>query len=143
MTLTIILAALLVVVSALCIIIVVRWHRKSEAMDRMIAEVSNTKIELEAREYALNKRQNEYELWEKQLKVDTKISARSKNIYANKTVEDPDNSMPDKPDKATYKKLASQFGYSAYKFFKQYVRRSHEDGKTTYSLDLNIYPFNE
>ena len=114
MTLTIILAALLVVVSALCIIIVVRWHRKSEAMDRMIAEVSNTKI-----------------------------SARSKHIYANKTVEDPDNSMPDKPDKATYKKLASQFGYSAYKFFKQYVRRSHEDGKTTYSLDLNIYPFNE
>lgn len=101
--------------------------------------VSETEIELQ--KAGLQKRHNALDLWEKQIRISAKQSAKTVHAYANKTVDDPEDKAPEKPTHEVYKKLASQFGYSAAGKFKDRITRKHDGGKTTYSLDLNIYPY--
>ena len=135
-TANIILAVCLILMMGLAALLIIRYMRKEREVEQLAQD-------LKAQEQGLTKRQNSLDLWEKQLKATAKQTAHQKHIYANKSIDDPDNEAPAIQDHNTYKKLVSQFGYSVGKFFRNEITRTHQDGKTIYSLDLNIYPFGD
>lgn len=63
------------------------------------------------------------------------------HVYANVAVDDPDDTAPDFPDKATYKKMKSKMGYYIVPKFRDHIVRAHKDGKTIYTLDLYVSPY--
>lgn len=56
-----------------------------------------------------------------------------------------DDTAPEFPDTATYKKMKSQMGYYVVPKFRDYIIRQHnkDNGKTIYTLDLYVAPYNE
>ena len=134
-TAIIILATILILLSGVAVLLVVRYMRRNTLLDMREAEIKQ-------KEFTLRRRQNDLELREKQFNIEARKVVKTIHVYASRTIEDPEDSAPEVPDKVTYKKLASQFGYAAYKQFKHCVARQHEDGKTSYKLDLNVYPYN-
>ena len=127
-------AICLIVLMAAAAVLIFIYMRELKYLKRQRAAIAEQEGELQ-------KRKNALELSEKQFEIEKRKVVQTVHVYASRTIEDPDNTAPAVPDKATYKKLASQFGYASYKNFKQCVVRQHEDGKTSFKLDLNVYPY--
>ena len=133
-TANIILSIALIALMGLAAYLSIRYLKKASELD-------DRKADLDQQEIGIKKRDAALDLWEKQLRTEAKRTAKTVHVFANKSVEDPNDEAPDVPVHAVYKKLASQFGYAAASRFKDCITRKHDGTKTTYSLDLNIYPY--
>lgn len=134
-TIAIIMSIGLIVMMAVAVLLIITYMRK-------LSELEACKEEIERQEQELRKHRNALDLWEKQISADSSKISLSVHLDTSRTVDDPDDVTPEMPDRKIYKQLASQFGYLALKQFKPNIVRTHEGGKTTYKLDLNVYPYN-
>lgn len=71
--------------------------------------------------------------------------ARTKMVHVGYTVtlNDPDGTRPEYPDKAALKALKSGIGYKTGNTMKKHIKCIREGGKTRYSLDVYLMPYNE
>ena len=137
-TLIAILAVCLILLSATAALLTIRAMRKqSEAEDFANA--------LSEKEKQLNKRYNELDRWESELKDQRRRQDewddKRKKIYANFEVLDSDENKPDR--KAIGKSLSSKIGYALRKEFPD-IKERHDNakgGRTVYSIDFYVTPF--
>lgn len=135
----------LLIAAIVCIIAAAANLYFSREARKMIRTYSAKIHDVEQQEYGLQKRQNALDNWEHQIKARVKLLAKQQHIYANVAVDDIDDTAPDFPDTATYKKMKSQMGYYVVPKFRDYIIRHHnkDNGKTIYTLDLYVAPYNE
>ena len=134
LTSNIILSVALIALMGVAVLLTIRYSRLSYQLKEREREIARQESEL-------TKRRNALDLFARQVSTSARQSAKTAHVYANKTIDDPNDTAPEAPSRKVYKSLVSQFGYAAGKPFKDRITRRHEGGKTTYSLDLNIYPY--
>lgn len=137
-TFNIIMAIILIALSVTNAIIVRRYSRKFAETERYAAELAE-------REKGLQKRHNELDRWQSNLKDQCRRQQewdeRRKHIYANFEVLD---SEEDKPTmKSIGKSLSSKIGYALRKEFPDIQERHDETkgGRKVYSVDFYVTPF--
>lgn len=99
--------------------------------------------DVEQQEKGLQKRHNALDRWEHDLKEQMLLVKQYQHVYSNVAIDDPDDTAPEFPDTATYKKMKSQMGYYVVPKFREHIVRAHKDGRTIYTLDLYVAPYNE
>lgn len=135
-TANIILAIMLTVLSIIAALFIIRYMRK-------FVEVENKAADLAEQEKGIRRRHATLDRWSEELKAQAVRQNRYKHVYANVIIDDPDGTAPDFPDTATYKKMKSNLGYKVVPAFRDYIKATHKDGKTKYSLDLYVSPYDE
>ena len=137
-TTTIILAAALIVLMGVAVLLIVRYMRK-------LSEVNVKATELDAREKGLIKRHASLEKWQAEIREESRKQAEReetrKHIYANFEVLDSDENKPTK--KSIGKSLSSKIGYALRKEFPEIAeKRDDKKGRTVYSVDFYVTPYN-
>lgn len=135
-TLNIIMAVCLIVLMGVAVWLVIRYMRKG-------TEVELRAQDLERQKAGLQKRHNALDNWEHQIKAQVNLLKKQQHVYSTVAVDDPDDTAPDFPDTVPFKKMKSQMGYYVVPKFRDHIIRSHKDGKTIYTLDLYVAPYNE
>ena len=135
-TATIIMAICLIILMAAAVFIIIRYARLSSDVEKRMSI-------LEANEKAVQVRSNALDQWAHQLDDQARLIKNCQHVYATVAVDDPDDTAPEFPDTATYKKMKSQMGYYVVPKFREHIVRVHKDGKTAYTLDLYVSPFRE
>lgn len=139
-TATIIMAVCLIALLGVAIWLIVRYMRKTTEVELKAQSLASAEKETAKRKAALDKwcaelkdqksaLASEKEAWE----------ANKKHIYYNVVVNDP--SAPDFPDTKAFKALKSGIGYRTASACKDYITVTRKDGKTIYSLDIYVAPF--
>jgi len=137
-TALIILAVTLVILLVVTAVIAIRYSRKSTEAAQYAAELSE-------KEKALQKRHNDLDRWQSNLKDQCRRQSewdeRRKHIYANFEVLDSEEEKPSR--KSINKSLSSKIGYALRKEFPD-IQERHDDvkgGRTVYSVDFYVTPF--
>ena len=135
----------LLIAAIVCVIAAAANLYFSREARKMIRTYSAKIHDVEQQEYGLQKRQNALDNWEHQIKARVKLLAKQQHVYATVAGDDIDDTAPEFPDTATYKKMKSQMGYYVVPKFRDYIIRQHnkDNGKTIYTLDLYVAPYNE
>lgn len=105
---------------------------------RMIDESKLREQDLEVVQRGLHKKEMALDLWEKQLYGGSIDFASSKKVWANYVVE------PGEYDEhRVYKALSIKLGYAVMKFYGDRMRVTEKgDGRTVYSMEINVLPYN-
>ena len=135
-TASIIMSVCLIILMAAAVFIVIRYSILSSNVEKRLSS-------LEANEKAVQVRTNALDQWAHQLDDQARLIKNCQHVYATVAVDDPDDTAPEFPDTATYKKMKSQMGYYVVPKFREHIVRVHKDGKTAYTLDLYVSPFRE
>lgn len=137
-TTTIILAAALIVLMGVAVLLIIRYMRK-------LSDLALRENELDVREKGINRRANSVERRQDELKslahrqVEWENSRR--HIYANFEVLDSDENKPS--IKIIGKSLSSKIGYALRKEFPEIAeKRDDKKGRTVYSVDFYVTPYN-
>lgn len=133
----------LIIAAIVCVIVAAANLYFSREVRKMIRSYSEKLADVEQQEKGLQKRHNALDNWEHQIKAQVKLLSKQQHVYSTVAVDDPDDTAPDFPDTATYKKLKSQMGYYVVPKFREHIVRAHKDGRTIYTLDLYVAPYNE
>lgn len=132
------------IIAAIVCVIVAAANIYFSAQARKTARNYADKLhDVEQQEHGLQKRHNALDNWEHQIKAQANLLKKQQHVYATVAVDDPDDTAPELPDTATYKRMKSQMGYYVVPKFRDHIVRSHKDGKTIYTLDLYVAPYNE
>lgn len=135
-TANIIMAVCLIVLMGVAAWLITRYMRKA-------TEVRFREQELAQQEEGLKVRQQALDEFNEKLRAQAKRQARFKHLYTNVQIEDAEGTAPDFPETPIYKKMKSNLGYRIVPAFKDYIKVSRENGKTRYSLDLYVAPYND
>ena len=133
----------LIIAAIVCVIVAAANLYFSREARKMIRSYSEKLADVEQQEKGLQKRHNALDNWEHQIKAQVKLLSKQQHVYSTVAVDDPDDTCPDFPDTATYKKLKSQMGYYVVPKFREHIVRAHKDGRTIYTIDLYVAPYNE
>jgi hypothetical protein len=115
---------------------------------RILMEDYESKLpDLVSREKALQKRHNDLDLWERQIKEQVRHQSewldQRKHIYANFEVLDSEENKP--TAKSIGKSLSSKIGYALRREFPD-IQERHDDakgGRTVYSVDFYVTKFEQ
>lgn len=133
----------LIIAAIVCVIVAAANLYFSREARKMIRSYSEKLADVEQQEKGLQKRHNALDRWEHDLKEQMALIKKQQHVYANVAIDDPDDTAPEFPDTATYKKMKSQMGYYVVPKFREHIVRAHKDGRTIYTLDLYVAPYNE
>lgn len=138
-TANIIMAVALIVLCGVAVWLIIRYMRKT--------------TEVETKAQALEVKGKELRKWESRLNhVSSELKGESRRIDEamenlthvgyTVTIDDPDGTAPDEPDKVALKAMKSGLGYKTVPVAKKYIKCVRGEGKTRYSLDIYIAPYN-
>lgn len=133
----------LIIAAIVCVIVAAANLYFSREARKMIRSYSEKLADVEQQEKGLQKRHNDLDRWEHELKEQMALIKKQQHVYAAVAIDDPDDTAPKFPDTATYKKMKSQMGYYVVPKFREHIVRAHNDGRTIYTLDLYVAPYNE
>ena len=137
-TANIIMAASLIVLMGVAVWLIIRYMRKNT--ENKIKEQA-----LDVREKELRKKESHLNTFANNLRVESdRLDAslsKLTHVGYTVTVNDPDGTAPDQPDKAALKSLKSGLGYKTVPAAQKYIKCRRENGKTRYSLDIYIAPY--
>lgn len=133
----------LIIAAIVCVIVAAANLYFSWEARKMIRSYAEKLADVEQQEKGLQKRHNALDRWEHDLKEQMTLIKKQQHVYANVAIDDPDDTAPEFPDTATYKKMKSQMGYYVVPKFREHIVRAHKDGRTIYTLDLYVAPYNE
>lgn len=137
-TANIIMAVALIILCGVAVWLIVRYMRKA-------TEVEFKGQALDIRETNLQAKEKHFDKFAKEVREEARrieaIKANLTHVGYTVTVNDPDGTAPEEPDKAVLKSLKSGLGYKTVPAAKKYIKCKREDGKTRYSLDLYFAPY--
>ena len=126
-TTNLILAIVLIVLGCIALFLIFRYLRKAN--------------DLRVDRKALEEKQASLEKWrislhEQQRKLRF-LDDETAHVYYNVTVEDPSGTIKH-PGKKELKAMKSGIGYKLVPFFENNITATYKDGKTTFSLDVDV-----
>ena len=137
-TANIIMAVCLIALMGLAISFIIRYARKND-------EIESREAAAASKEKSNNKRHNELDRWAGELQAQAKLQAdwdaKRKHIYANVSVGIDDENKPDM--KAISKSLSSKIGYALRREFPVINIKETHDGRTVYSVDFYVTPYED
>ena len=133
----------LIIAAIVCVITAAANLAFASQARRIARNYAEKLTDIEQQEKGLQKRHNALDNWEHQIKAQVNLLKKQQHVYATVAVDDPDDTAPDFPDTVPFKKMKSQMGYYVVPKFRDHIIRSHKDGKTIYTLDLYVAPYNE
>ena len=137
-TAKIIMAVCLIVLMGVAVWLIIRYMRKA-------TEVKIKEQALEVKEKELRKKESHLNNFAANLRKDSDkldaAMAKMTHVGYTVTINDPDGTAPIQPDKAALKSLKSGLGYKTVPAAQKYIKCKRGDGKTRYTLDLYIAPY--